>query len=167
MDDDFNATMVASLKERVAKVEETVKVIAVGMDTMPEEGDFDGLRHAMDCLYRQDPCPTTSSTSSTCSQDLALPRGRECQRGDRVGLQDRRQLQESFAGAKKKAPAMKKNLRPLIEAQGARIQGEIREFETKVEEHKKAFEQESIFQYETGCDAAYVQMDDARRSMRH
>ena len=50
--EDFAPTMIASLKERVAKVEESVKVIAVGMDTMPEDGDFDGLRHAMDCIYQ-------------------------------------------------------------------------------------------------------------------
>ena len=44
-DEDFAPTMIASLKERVAVVEETVKMVANGMETVPEEGDFDAVCH--------------------------------------------------------------------------------------------------------------------------
>ena len=48
---DFQSQMIDSLKARVAAIEGQVKVIAEGMDTTPEEGDFDGLRHAMACIF--------------------------------------------------------------------------------------------------------------------
>ena len=47
----FNPTMIESCKARVAEIEKQVRVVADGMDIVPEAGDFDALRHAMACIY--------------------------------------------------------------------------------------------------------------------
>jgi dynein heavy chain len=74
-------------------------------------------------------------------------------------------LQESFAGAKKKMPTLKKALRPLIDAQTARIQGEIKDFEAQVEQHLAGFKDERIFLYETGVNPSYERLDELHKDL--
>ena len=159
---DFAPRMVESLKERIGKVEATVKVIAEGIDTMPEDGDFEGLRHAMDCLYQVKTQSDAIDYELDNLVDLCGYLVAKSDQGNAVAASANKltALQESFGGAKKKAPALKKALRPLIEGQGNRISGEIGEFEQTTAEYVKAFNAEEVFNYACGAEPAYARMDE-------
>lgn len=47
----FGPTMSKSLKERLADVEASVRAVTAGIDVVPSEGDSEGLRKAMSCIY--------------------------------------------------------------------------------------------------------------------
>jgi len=159
--DYFALAMIADLKVRVAEVEKQVKVVAEGMDIMPEPGDFEALRHAMACIFDVKTKADAIEFELDTLQDVGGYLANMGEAGP-VTLANQKiaQLQESWAGAKKKTPALKKAIKPLIDAQGTRISDEIKAFEKEVTEAVKTFESEPVFMYDTGPDDSYVRIDE-------
>lgn len=162
---DFVPEMIASLKSRVAVVEKQVKVIAEGMETTPEDGDFEGLRHAMaqifDVKTKSDAIEYELDNLADLATYLSMDNASAVQpSANKVGT-----LQEMFGVAKKRMPVLKKALRPLIEGQSARIQGEITEFEAQVEGHLATFQKEPIFLYENGVNPSYERLDELHKDL--
>jgi hypothetical protein len=130
------------------------------MDASPDPNDFEGLRAAMARIYDISTKGDYIEYELDSLQDLSAYLMTTGESGPVPAAQKKiEQLKESWSAAKKKKPVLTKTLKPLRDSHGARIEGEIKTFQGEVEAHKKVFEKESVFMYETGNLAAYERMD--------
>lgn len=162
---EFGPTMIDNLKQRLEAIDKTVTRVAVGMDTIPEAGDseehFAALRHAMACIFDVKTKADAIEFELDTLQDITAYLTAQGEAGPVAAAAKKvAALQEAWSGAKKKTPALKKTIKPLIDTQAARISDEIRAFEGAVEKHLGGFSGEKVFAYDTGCDAAYLRIDE-------
>ena len=147
----FVPTMAANLAERLTAVTRRVGDVAEGVEAPPEPNDFDGLRKVMGCVYEVRNKAEDVEYEIDALHEIASYLSSLDEAPDNVApkLKEVDALGDTWTAAKKKVPALRKAIRPAIEAETLRITDEIREFEANMETYREKFLVEPAFAWKT------------------